>query len=102
MFKVALRYFGDFPHENSNIFEKIFYDYFGGKSVFPKIRKNRFPVKMIKKYVWKNIRIFMWKIAEMIILNNFKNPVSSNILSSEEEGQSHFQKRRKGAASAPR
>ena len=44
----------------------------------------------------------MWKIAEMIILNNFKNPVSSNILSSEEEGQSHFQKRRKGAAPAAR
>ena len=36
----------------------------------------------------------MWKIAEMIVLHDFKNPVSSNILSSEEEGQSHFQKRR--------
>ena len=36
----------------------------------------------------------MWKIAEMIILNNFKNPVFSNILSFEEEGQSHFQKSR--------
>ena len=33
----------------------------------------------------------------MIILNNFKNPVSSNILSSEEEEQSHFQKRRRDA-----
>ena len=43
----------------------------------------------------------MWKIAEMIVLSDFKNPVSSNILSSEEEGQSHFQKRRKGAAPAP-
>ena len=43
----------------------------------------------------------MWKIAEMILLIDFKNPVSSNILSSEEEGQSHFLKRRKGAAPAP-
>ena len=42
MFKVAQRYyFGDFPHKNSNIFEKIFYDYFGGKSVFPDFRKNQ-------------------------------------------------------------
>ena len=54
------------------------------------------------KIFFKNIWIFMWKIAEMIVLHNFKNPVSSNILSSEEEGQSHFQKRRKGAAPAPR
>ena len=35
--------FGDFPHENSNIFAKIFYDYFGGKSVFSDFRKNRIP-----------------------------------------------------------
>ena len=53
------------------------------------------------KIFFKNIRIFMWKIAEMIVLSDFKNPVSSNILSSEEEGQSHFQKRRNGAAPAP-
>ena len=29
----------------------------------------------------------MWKIAKMIVLSNIKNAVSSNILSSEEEGQ---------------
>ena len=41
IFKVAQRYhFGDFPHENSNIFEK-------------KIRKNRFPAKIIIKYFQK-------------------------------------------------
>ena len=35
--------FGDLPHENSNIFAKIFYDYFGGKSVFSDFQKNRIP-----------------------------------------------------------
>ena len=35
-------YFGDFSHENSKIFVKIFYN-FPPKSVFPDFRKNRIP-----------------------------------------------------------
>ena len=58
IFKVAQRYhFGDFSHENLNIFGKIFYEYFG-----------------------KNLRIFMWKIAEIIVLSDFTNPVTYYLL----------------------
>ena len=49
-------------------------------SGFPKIRKNRFPAKIIIKYLFKNVRIFMWKIAEMIALSDFKNPVTYYLL----------------------
>ena len=48
--------------------------------VFPKIRKNRFPAKIIIKYLFKNVRIFIWKIAEMIALSDFKNPVTYYLL----------------------
>ena len=42
--------------------------------VFPKIRKNRF-WREILKYFCKNVRIFMWKIFEIIVLSNFTNSV---------------------------
>ena len=48
--------------------------------VFPKIRKNQFPAKIFIKYLSKNVQIFMWKIAEMIALSDFKNPVTYYLL----------------------
>ena len=62
--------------------------------VFPKIRKNLF---------WREIiKYFCKKYSNFHVENRRNNSAkrlykSSNILSSEEEGQSHFQKRRRGA-----
>ena len=46
---------------------------------FPKIRKNRFWREIIK-YFCKNLRIFMWKMAEMIVLCDFTNSVTYYLL----------------------
>ena len=69
--------------------------------VFPKIRKNRFPAKIIIKYLFKNVRIFMWKIAEMIALSDFKNPVTYYLLRRKGRATSKNVEGAQGAAPAP-
>ena len=59
-------YFGDFPHENSNIFEKYFMIILAGNQFL--------------RIFGKNLRIFIWKITEMIALSDFKNPVTYYLL----------------------